>query len=238
VTRLRSSLRPRIAYVTPSHQFPLGVVMSASRRLALLDWAARRRAYVIEDDYDSEYRYAGAPIESLQGLDHAGRVIYLGTFSKVLFPSLRLGYLVLPRSLVEPFATAKALADTGSATLEQAALADFMRDGHYERHLRRSRARVAARRAALLDAIAAELGGRAEVSGADAGLHVLVWLRDVTPKRLPELIRRAADAGVGVYSAMPYYLRPPPRAGLLLGYASLGTSEIRRGIETLARLLR
>jgi GntR family transcriptional regulator / MocR family aminotransferase len=238
VTRVaRRRVRPRIAYVTPSHQFPLGVVMSAARRLALLDWAAARDAYVVEDDYDSEYRYAGAPIGSLQGLDGRGRVLYLGTFSKVLFPALRLGYLVLPKALVKPFRTAKALTDTGSATLEQAALAEFIREGHYERHLRRSRAQVGMRRATLLAALHDELGERAEICGADAGLHVLVWLRDVSTARLPELLQRCAAAGVGVYPATPYYLRPPPRAGLLIGYASLTESEIRRGVELLAKCL-
>ncbi|MET0152795.1 MAG: PLP-dependent aminotransferase family protein [Candidatus Binatia bacterium] len=227
--------RFRAAYVTPSHQFPLGVVMSVSRRLALLAWATRTGAYVVEDDYDSEYRYVGRPIESLQGLDRTGRVLYVGTFSKVLFPALRLGYLVLPRPLVDAFRTAKALADTGSATLEQGALADFMREGHYERYLRRSRARVGARRAALLEAIATHFGDRAEVCGADAGLHVVLWLRDVRRERLAGVIERAAATGVGVYPAAPYYLRPPPRAGLLLGYASLDEAEIRRGIERLAQ---
>jgi GntR family transcriptional regulator / MocR family aminotransferase len=228
----------RAAYVTPSHQFPLGVVMSVSRRLALLDWAARTGAYVVEDDYDSEYRYVGRPIESLQGLDRTGRVLYVGTFSKVLFPALRLGYLVLPRPLVDVFRTAKALADTGSSTLEQGALADFMREGHYERHLRRSRARVAARRAALLESVAAHLGERVEVHGVDAGLHVVLRLRDVRRERLAGLIERAAAVGVGVYPATPYYLRPPPQAGLLLGYASLDEGEIRRGIERLGRCLK
>jgi GntR family transcriptional regulator / MocR family aminotransferase len=238
VARLRSAAgRPRVAYVTPSHQFPLGTVMSAAHRLALLDWAARAGAHVIEDDYDSEYRYAGPPIGSLQGLDHRGRVLYLGTFSKVLFPALRLGYLVLPETLVAAFRTAKALTDTGSATLEQAALAEFIREGHYDRHLRRSRAKVGARRAALLEALAGELGDRAEISGADAGLHVVVWLRGLAPARLPALIERCAAVGVGVYSATPYYLRPPPRAGLLIGYASLTENEIRRGIELLRRCL-
>ena len=153
----------------------------------------------------------------------------------MLFPALRLGYLVLPRPLVEAFRTAKALADTGSATLEQGALADFMREGHFERYLRRSRARVGARRAALLEAIATHFGDRAEVCGADAGLHVVLWLRDVRRERLAGVIERAAAAGVGVYPAAPYYLRPPPRAGLLLGYASLSEAEIRRGIERLAQ---
>jgi len=233
----RREERFRAAYVTPSHQFPLGVVMSVSRRLALLDWAERTGAYVVEDDYDSEYRYVGRPIESLQGLDRAGRVLYVGTFSKVLFPALRLGYLVLPRPLVDAFRTAKALADTGSSTLEQSALADFMREGHYERYLRRSRAHAGARRAALLEAVATHLGERVEVCGADAGLHVVLWLRGIRRDRLPSLVARAGAAGVGVYPATPYYLRPPTRGGLLLGYASLSETEIRRGIERLGQCL-
>jgi GntR family transcriptional regulator/MocR family aminotransferase len=211
--------------------------MSVSRRLALLDWAERSGAFVVEDDYDSEYRYVGRPIESLQGLDRSGRVLYVGTFSKVLFPALRLGYLVLPRPLVDVFRTAKALADTGCATLEQSALADFMREGHYERYLRRSRAHAGARREALLEAISTYLGERVEVCGADAGLHVVLWLRGVHRDHLPSLVERAAAAGVGVYPATPYYLHPPKRAGLLLGYASLSETEIHRGIERLGQFL-
>lgn len=227
----------RLAYVTPSHQFPTGVVMSLGRRLALLDWARRAGAHVVEDDYDSEYRYEGRPIEAVQGLDRGGRVIYVGTLSKVLFPALRLGYLVLPPFLVEPFRAAKWATDRHTGTLEQEALADFIRDGHFERHLRRSRARYAARRAALLEALAAHLGDRAEVVGANAGVHLLVWLPGVTPGALDRLVRRAAAAGVGVYPIAPYYLRPPGRAGLLLGYAALGEAEIRAGIRRLASVL-
>ncbi|MGH7899978.1 MAG: PLP-dependent aminotransferase family protein, partial [Candidatus Binatia bacterium] len=233
----RRAARARLAYVTPSHQFPTGVIMSAPRRLALLAWAREHRALVIEDDYDGEYRYAGRPIESLQGLDRAGRVIYLGTFSKVMFPALRLGYLVLPEELVRPFRAAKALADTGSSTLEQAALAEFMREGHFERHLHRTRRRNAARRRALLEVIATHLGARVEVSGAEAGLHVLVWLRGVSRRELPRLVERAAAVGVGVYPVTPHYSRPPNRAGLLLGYAALTEREIRRGIEQLAAVV-
>jgi len=227
----------RLAYVTPSHQFPTGAIMSLPRRLALLAWAQREGAYVFEDDYDSEYRYAARPVESLQGLDRTGRVIYAGTFSKLLFPALRLGYLVLPEPLVRPVLTAKALAHIGSATLEQLAVADFIRDGHFERHVRRSRARNAARRAALLEAIAAHLGDRVEVSGANAGVHVLLWLRGVRSDRIDALVERAARVGVGVSSIAPFCLKPPARAGLLLGYASLSEDEIRSGIQRLATVL-
>ena len=129
-----------MVYVTPSHQFPLGVTMSLARRLALLEWVRRSGAWVIEDDYDSEFRYSGRPIAALQGLDFTGRVIYLGTFSKVLFPSLRLGYLILPPDLVEPFTNARALVDRHSPLIEQAVLADFIAEGHFARHIRRMRA--------------------------------------------------------------------------------------------------
>ena len=229
--------RARLAYVTPSHQFPTGAVLPVPRRLALLAWAERAAAYVIEDDYDSEYRYTARPVESLQGLDRAGRVVYLGTFSKVLFPALRLGYVVVPESLRRAFRAAKGLSDTGSATLEQAALAEFIRDGHFARHVSRSRARCAARRLALLDALRHHLGDRAEVRGADAGLHVLLWLRDVPGSRLPVLVRAAEELGVGIYPVAPHCSEAPPTAGLVLGYASLTEASIREGIRRLARAL-
>ena len=154
---------PRFAYVTPSHQFPTGVVLPLARRLELLDWAARSGAFVIEDDYDSEYRYAGRPLQALAGLDVYGRVIYVGTFSKLMFPALRLGYLVLPEALVDAVVAAKNLADTGSPSLEQLTLADFIREGHLDRHLHRSVARNASRRAALLEAVRDHFGDRAEI---------------------------------------------------------------------------
>jgi GntR family transcriptional regulator/MocR family aminotransferase len=227
----------RLAYVTPSHQFPSGAIMSLVRRLALLAWAERVGAYVLEDDYDSEFRYAGRPLEAVQGLDRSGRVIYVGTFSKVLFPALRLGYLVLPYTLVQPFTAAKWLTDRHTSTFEQEVLTDFIREGHFERHLRRSRTRNAARRAALLDALHEHLGERIEVSGANAGMHLLVWLRDVMPHQVDRLIERAAYAGVGLYSVSPYYLEPPRRAGLLLGYAAMTEAEIRAGIRRFAAVL-
>jgi GntR family transcriptional regulator/MocR family aminotransferase len=233
----RAGARARLAYVTPSHQFPTGVVMTLPRRLALLAWAERAGAWVVEDDYDSEYRYGGRPIESLQGLDRAGRVIYLGTFSKVLFPALRLGYLVLPPELVGPCTTAKALADTGSPGLEQRALADFLGGGHFERYLRRTRARNRERRATLLAAVTEHFGDRVEVAGANAGLHLLVWLRGVPAAAAPRLVTRAARQGVGVYTPDHFYLGRPPGAGLVLGYASLDEGAIREGVRRLARAL-
>jgi GntR family transcriptional regulator / MocR family aminotransferase len=231
----RTTAGARLACVTPSHQFPTGTVMTLARRIALLAWAERASAFVLEDDYDSEYRYAGRPIESLQGLDRTGRVIYLGTFSKVLFPALRLGYLVLPEALVERFVAAKAVADTGSPGLEQRVLADFITQGHFDRHLRRTRARNRVRRAALIAAIEEHLGRRVELSGTDAGLHVLLWLRGIPARATDALIARAAALGVGVYSPAPFYLGAPPCAGLLLGHASLGEEAIREGIRRLAQ---
>jgi GntR family transcriptional regulator/MocR family aminotransferase len=227
----------RLAYVTPSHQFPSGVIMSLTRRLSLLTWAARLDAYVLEDDYDSEFRYAGRAVEAMQGLDRRGRVIYVGTFSKVLFPALRLGYLVLPKPLVQPFIAAKWLTDRHTATLEQEVLTDFIREGHFERHIHRSRTRNATRRAALLEALAEHLGPQGEVAGANAGVHLLLWLRDVPPSQVNSVIAQAARLGVGLYPVTPYYIEPPQRAGLLLGYASMSEAEIRAGIRGLATVL-
>jgi GntR family transcriptional regulator / MocR family aminotransferase len=224
----------RLAYVTPSHQFPTGVVLPVARRLELLNWASRVGAFVVEDDYDSEYRYDGAPLQALAGLDREGRVIYVGTFSKILFPALRLGYLVLPESLVEPIAAAKAMGDTGTATLEQLALADFISEGHFDRHLRRTNASNAARRNALVGAIRKEFGERAEVCGANAGLHVLVWLKGKRGEMIADVHHKAQMAGVGLYSVESFYSKPPRRTGVVLGYAPLREHEIREGIRRLA----
>jgi GntR family transcriptional regulator/MocR family aminotransferase len=238
VSRLPAPARPpRLVYVTPSHQFPTGATMSLARRLALLQWAGRARAWIVEDDYDSEYRYSGRPIEALQALDRTDCVVYVGTLSKTLFPALRLGYVVAPEPLVPTLRAIKALTDRHTATLGQEVLADFIREGHFERHLRRTRVRNAARRAALLDAVATRLGPAARVEGANAGLHALLWLDGVSPRRLDDVVRRAQGAGVGLYPVRRFYLRPPRRAGLLLGYAGLTEDDIRRGIDVLADLL-
>lgn len=227
----------RLAYVTPSHQFPTGVVLPVARRLELLNWASRADAFVIEDDYDSEYRYDGPPLQALAGIDQTGRVIYVGTFSKILFPALRLGYLVLPESLVEPITAAKAIGDTGTATLEQLTLADFISKGYFDRHLRRTNARNGARRNALVSAIRKEFGDRAEICGANTGLHLLVWIRGKGGGRINDAVHKVEMAGVGLYSVDSFYLRPPRRTGLVLGYASLNERQIREGIRRLADAL-
>ena len=228
--------RVRLAYVTPCHQFPTGVIMPVERRLALLAWAAQSGAWVVEDDYVSEFRYEGRPLEALQSLDREGRVIYVGTFSKTLFPALRVGYLVLPPALVRPFEAAKWAADRFSAPLAQEALADFIASGQLERYLRRAGARTAARRRTLIEALRRHFGDRVEIAGENTGVHLVVWLEGLQPHDLPALVARAAAAGVGIYPVAPYYATPPRRAGLLFGYASLSEAEIRAGIRRLAEV--
>jgi GntR family transcriptional regulator/MocR family aminotransferase len=226
----------KAAYVTPSHQFPTGAVMSAGRRLELLAWAERTGAVVIEDDYDSEFRYEGRPLAALQGLDQSGRVVYTGTLSKVLLPALRLGYMVAPPGLQPAVAAAKWLTDRHVALLYQAVLALFIEEGHFERHLRRMRKVYERRRAALLGAFAAEFGDRAVVTGTQSGMHVLVCLADVSDANA--FIGRARRSGVGIYSAAGYYsLEPPPGASFVMGYTSVDEDGIREGIRRLAKLV-
>jgi GntR family transcriptional regulator/MocR family aminotransferase len=229
--------RPRLAYVTPCHQFPSGVILPLERRLALLRWASRVGAWIIEDDYVSEFRYEGHPLEALQSLDRDERAIYLGSFSKTLFPALRVGYMVLPRALVRPVLAAKWAADRFSAPLYQEALAELITSGQFERYLRRAGARNAGRRRALIAALRERLGPRVEIAGENTGVHLVVWLSDVAPRDLPALVARAARVGVGIYPVTPFYAEPPRRAGLLFGYAALTEGEIRAGVRRLAELL-
>ncbi len=244
----------RLAVVTPSHQYPLGVTMSLARRLELLDWAHAADAWIVEDDYDSEFRYAGRPLAALQGLDsdHVGgqRVIYIGTFSKTMFPSLRLGYLVVPLELVEPFARVRAALDGHPSAVSQPALAAFLEEGYYAAHVRRMRILYAARRACLLDAAERRLGGLLEVVPDEAGLHVVARLAPELAARLDDEAAetRAAAAGLTAPALTSYYLnRAPhddvrgigtlPAQGLLLGYAAFAETEIEQGIKALARAL-
>ena len=229
--------RARIAHVTPSHHYPLGGIMPFARRIALLAWASRAGAYVVEDDYDGEYRFGGRPLEALKALDEDERVIYLGTFSKVMYPALRVGYLALPDSLTEAFTRAKLVADGGGPMLEQDALADFIASGEFERHIRRSRKRYGERRAALLDALQKRLGDRVEICGADAGLHVVVRLLDEHAPTAREVARRAREVGVGIYPLDPYYERPPRRPAFVVGYGSVKPADIRAGVAKLAKIL-
>lgn len=225
----------RLVFVTPSHQFPTGAILPLDRRLALLEWARRRNAVIVEDDYDGEFHYEGRPLESLQGLDADGRIIYVGTFSRTVFPALRIGYLVAPRSLVPAFTAAKWLNDLHSATLEQQTLAEFITSGMYERHLRRLRRRNTARRKALLDAVHRFLGNRVEVTGDRAGAQIVLWPRRHVSEEA--VIANAAACGVGIYGISHCYLKRQPRPGFMLGYARLNEIEIREGIRLLSRVL-
>ena len=232
----------RLAFVTPSHQFPTGAILPLARRLALLDWATHTSAVVVEDDYDGEFRYEGQPVESLQGLDSEGRVIYIGTFSRTVFSALRIGYLIAPKSLVPAFTSAKWLCDRHTATLEQETLAEFISTGMYERHLRHVRRRNAARRDALLEAIDRHLGSRVEVTGDGAGAHVVLW----PAKHISEnsVVEQAASRGVGVYGISRYYIARSKedgshasRSALMLGYSSIREPQIREGIRRLSEIL-
>ena len=224
----------RLAFVTPSRQLPLGATMSLARRLALLEWASTARAAIFEDDYDSEFRYASRPLPALQGLDRAGCVLYAGTFSKVTFPSMRLGYLVVPPSLVDAFGAARHFADFHSPFLEQAVMTDFIVEGHFERHIRRMRAIYHERQVLLVNLARERLGGLLDVRPADAGMTVVGWLGggldDVATARAAE------RAGLHVLPISPLAVRPLPPA-LLLGYAGVRDDEIREGVNRLGIVL-
>jgi len=233
--RKARSSQARLVYVTPSHQYPLGVTMTLARRLHLLEWARRSGAWILEDDYDSEFRYAGRPLASLQGLDTCGCVIYLGTFSKVLFPGLRLGYLVVPKNVVDEFLSAKTIADRQSAILEQAVLARFIEEGHFARHLRRMRVLYQHRQEILLDVAAHELGGLLEIHPSDSGMHLIAWLQK--EKNAQEIARRAEEFGVIAHPLSDYTMRYHQRPALLLGYAAYDDIEIRQGVRRLAQAI-
>ncbi|MBJ6764370.1 PLP-dependent aminotransferase family protein [Myxococcaceae bacterium JPH2] len=232
-TRLRPDAR--LAVVTPSNQFPLCVTMSPQRREALLAWARRTDAWVFEDDYDSEFRYAGRPLPSLQGLASDSRVLYCGTFSKVLTSSLRLGYLVVPESLVDAFAAARMYADVQSPTLEQAVLTDFIQEGHFSRHVRRMRVLYAKRQARLVEAARRELKGALDVAPSDTGLHLVGWL----PEGADDLAvsARAAERGVQALGLSQFRTAPRGRHALLLGYACVPEPELDMGVRRLAEAL-
>lgn len=234
----RAEPNARLAYVSPSHQYPLGVTMSAPRRLALLDWARAARAWIVEDDYDSELRYASRPLPSLQGMDEGGRVLYVGTFSKTLFPALRLGYLIVPESLVDAIRAALAITSRHAAAVDQAVLADFIAEGHFARHVRRMRALYAERQHALLDAVSrTALHEHLDVRPADAGMQLLGWLRDSRADDVA-CAAAAAAAGVEVTPLSRHAMRPLERGALILGYAAFPQAALRRGAERLAGVMR
>jgi GntR family transcriptional regulator / MocR family aminotransferase len=232
----RSQLRgARLVYVTPAHQYPLGVAMSLSRRLALLEWARATGALVFEDDYDSEYRYAGRPLPALQSLDRSGHVLFAGSFNKVLFPALRLGYLVVPADLVDRFAAALSLTRRFLPLLEQAVVCDLITEGHFGRHLRRMRQLYAERLSVLIECARRQLTGLLEISPVLAGLETIGWLaRGLSGETVAEAARAR---NVAVLPLRRFYLGAMPRDGLQLGFAAVNEREIRRGVHELARVL-
>ena len=239
VTSELPKTRSALTYVTPSHQFPLGSVMSIGRRHALLAWAGRHSSWIIEDDYDSEFRYGLRPVDPLQSLDTSGCVIYIGTFSKALSPQLRMGYLVLPSALVVPFRRSKQLADRHAPTVEQAVLAELIRSGTYERHLRRLKRENERRRSALMEAISRHLGTRVRAEGTDSGLHVVVWIKDIPRSAEQQLVEKAHAQGIGIWPVSPLYAEGPKFrknrcAGFVLGYASLKKTDIEKGVRLLS----
>jgi GntR family transcriptional regulator / MocR family aminotransferase len=228
-------LAPRLVYITPSHQFPTGTVMSLRRRCELLAIAARHGSWIIEDDYDGEFRFSGRPIAALQGIDEEQRVIYLGTFSKVMFPGLRLGYLVLPEQISERFARASALLAFEGRQVTQAALAAFMQEGHFASHIRRMRMLYAERRALLGQVWQRELGELAPLGGGDTGIHMVAQLPHGTDQGISDA---ALETGIVAQSLRSLFIGRPDRAGLVLGYGAVHEREIRRQGTALARLVK
>jgi GntR family transcriptional regulator/MocR family aminotransferase len=222
----------RLIYVTPGHQFPLGTTMSLARRLQLLEWARKSGAVIFEDDYDSEYRYSGRPIPALQGLDDRGLVLYAGGFSKVLFPALRLGYMVIPLDLLYHFEATLSLTVRHAPLLEQLVVTDFIVDGHFGRHLRRRREVYAERLSVLLEEARLRLCGLLEISTVEAGLQTVGWLRDGIDAE--SAATAAAKRNVDVTPVARYSLGRAVSAGLHLGFAALDAKEIRRGVRELA----
>ncbi|MCM3790055.1 PLP-dependent aminotransferase family protein [Domibacillus indicus] len=223
--------RPSLLYVTPSHQFPLGTIMTINRRIQLLKWAAENQSFIIEDDYDGEFRYSGQPIPSLQGLDHHDRVIYMGTFSKSLLPSLRISYMILPSPLLEKGSEITSLYKQTVSSHNQLALAEFIKKGNWQKHINRMRKLYQKKRAILLEALQNELGKQVKIRGENSGLHILL---DVySPLSEKELIEKAKEQGVKIYPASLFYKKQPPTATVLIGFAGVSEDNIREGIKKL-----
>jgi len=225
----------RAAFIAPSHQYPLGVTMSASRRFQLLDWARRSGSWVVEDDYDSEYRYDSKPIASLQGLDDTSRVIYMGTFSKVLFPSLRAGYIVPPPDLVDRFLAMRHAMDVSPGYFYQAVLAEFIAEGHFSRHIRRMRTLYAERRAKLVECLGREFGSSMQLMGTQAGMHLCMKL----PKGFIDykISAEAARQNLWLWPLSPTYMGKSPQHGFILGFGNTTTAEMPTVVGHLAALL-
>ena len=223
--------RAKLAYVTPAHQFPLGVTMSLDRRLKVIDWARRTGSFIFEDDYDSEYRYSGRPIPALQGLDHSDSVVFAGSFSKVLFPSLRLGYLVVPLGLIDKFAAARYTMDRHSAVIDQAILCDFITEGHFGRHIRRMRELYASRLAVLRESVQRKLGEFLTIPETEAGVNTVGWLGNGI--NAEAVVQAATERSVEVIPINRFALEKQTPEGLLLGFGAVDDRELLRGVEDL-----
>ena len=222
----------RVVYVTPSHQFPLGVAMSLSRRRALLAWAERNNAVVVEDDYDSEFRFGGRPLEPLQTLDTTGRVVYVGTFSKTLLPALRLGFMIVPPSLREAANKAKYVTDWHTATIAQSALAQFIDEGAFARHIRKVGRTYSERHEMLTSEIKRNFGDYLDLVPSSTGLHVAAYARRASVDDIDAIASRAFDLGVAIQS---FPLEGEPQAGIMLGYGAIETARIAEGLRRLRR---
>lgn len=233
VSDIPAESRSRLAFVTPANQFPRGGAMSLERRLALLEWARRQQALIIEDDYDGELRYDGQPLAALQSLDRDGRVIYLGTFSKVLFPALRLGYVILPDVLHRPFLHARQLLDRGAPTLTQAAAADFIAEGHFERHLKKLRQLYRVRRQLLVESLQSRLGSIVRFTGEPAGLHV--WLTLTGGLSEGDVLPRLQAHELPIYPGSPYFLTPQASTNLIFNFSELTEEQIVESIDILGK---
>jgi GntR family transcriptional regulator/MocR family aminotransferase len=227
----------RLVFVTPSHQFPSGGVMTLNRRLELLKWAARTGSWIFEDDYDTEFHAGDRPLPALRSLDLADRVLYVGSFSKTLFPALRLGYIVCPAGLRDALYKAKLLDDLGSPSVEQAALATFIQSRQYEKHLRKSVKEIINRRRVVIDALQRLAGSQIEIGPHQAGMHFVIWFRHLGFDGLDAFIDRAKSLGLGLYPIHPYYRSRPARPGLLIGYAGLSAGQLKTAVEIFVRCL-
>jgi GntR family transcriptional regulator/MocR family aminotransferase len=227
----------RLVVVTPSHQFPLGVALSLERRSALLEFARRRQCWILEDDYDGEFAIAGRRIPALKSLDVDGRVLYVGSFSKTLFPHLRLGYVVCPPSLRADAVVVKRLMDLGTSACEQIAMAGLMASGAFERHLRKTAVELRRRRRALAEGVAAWCGGHVQLVDSGGGMHCLGWLPAFDDARAAALVDCAARRGLGLYTVAAHHHHPPPSPGLLLGFASLSPAQLRAATKLLGACL-
>jgi GntR family transcriptional regulator/MocR family aminotransferase len=229
--------RPALVCVTPSHQFPSGVVMSLRRRIELLQLTQRHGSWILEDDYDGEFRYGARPIAALRSLDGGERVIYVGSFSKSMFPSLRLGYIVCPPAIRDDLFMAKRLDDGGCSAIDQAALAAFMQGRQFDKHLRRSAAELDRRRTTLIDGLQRHAAGHVRLGEAQAGMHLVVWLPQLSYARFARLLELGLTHGLGLHPVHPYYRVAPRHPGLLVGYAGLSCNQIRAAVELLGHCL-